>query len=234
MKPPLSEGHSRRTTPFLTQFLSFVAPVVFFLLGQKKTTKHLFVQELISSAAFCHHPAPFNGLDLVFIVFFVFFIYSLSSDELSTVLPLFRDVELRDMAGISIFFSIVIVLMNNIPEDFEETADWSVAVVQDSAERRAPNLPNHRAPPRLLTSHLPPSQITVFYLEKVLFSAYTEMMHYKLLSDPHVFRGHVYLYICVHMYLRYFFFFSSLEFVFVFGSMRIWAELFPASLLHFD
>lgn len=36
------------------------------------------------------------------------------------------------------------------------------------------------------------------------------MMHYKLLSCPQRWRGGFYLYICVHMYLRY------LEFVFVF------------------
>lgn len=61
------------------------------------------------------------------------------------------------------------------------------------------------------------------------------MMHYKLLSDPHVFRGHIYLYICVHLYLRYFFFFLFLLSLYLCsGSMRIWAEnYFPASLLHF-
>lgn len=84
--------------------------------------------------------------------------------------------------------------------------------------------PSQTAGPLPPAAHLPSAALTnnCILFRKVLFSAYTEMMHYKLLCDPHVFRGHAYLYICVHMYLRYFFF--SLEFVFVFGSMRIWAE----------
>lgn len=122
-------------------------------------------------------------------------------------------------------FSIVIVLINNIMEQFEETnsrMEWCCC----TGPSRGGVTPVFIKPQLChLSSAAPFPALTnnyVFYLEKF----YSRHIQKWCIINcwPPEFRGRLYLYICVHMYLQYiflFFFFSFFEFVFVFGSMTI-------------